>query len=151
MKYVHTNIISDDVEKLADFYIKVFNCEKNWKDIKLIWKWLEEWTWVQNANIKWIFLKLPWYEQGWPMLEIFQYDEMLEKEKPIIANRKWFGHIAFQVDDIEKVLENAVQHGWTELWKIVSKEYKTGVLTFVYIRDPEWNIIELQKWENIKL
>ncbi|MBI2029914.1 VOC family protein [Candidatus Gottesmanbacteria bacterium] len=63
-----------------------------------------------------------------------------------VANREGYGHIAFQVDDIELVLKKAIEHGGKKVGKVVSKEYKKGTSTYIYMTDPEGNIVELQYW-----
>jgi hypothetical protein len=51
------------------------------------------------------------------------------------------------VDDVEKTLEELIQHGGSEYGELVTKEIENlGTITVVYARDPEGNIIELQKW-----
>lgn len=72
IKYVHTNIISKDWKKLADFYIKVFDCkpvppERNQKG-----SWLDKGTGVKDAHIKGMHLQLPGYGKNSPTLEIFR-------------------------------------------------------------------------------
>lgn len=145
-KYVHTNIIAKDCTKLADFYIEVFKCERAGKEYELYGDWLKEGANIKSAKLKGINLKLPGYEKDGPILEIFQYDEILEKPAPIAANREGFGHIAFHVDDIEAALGKMVSAGGNKLGKIVNKEFKNGTLSCTYATDPEGNIIELQKW-----
>lgn len=145
-KYAHTNIISKDCAKLADFYVTVFQCERAGKEYELYGDWLKEGANIKSAKLKGINLKLPGYEKEDPVLEIFQYDEMFEKAEPVAANRKGFGHIAFQVDDVATTLEKMVSCGGRKLGEIVNKEFRSGMLTFTYATDPEGNIIELQKW-----
>ena len=145
-KYVHTNIISKVCSKLANFYVEVFECERAGKEYELYGDWLKEGANIKSAKLKGINLKLPGYEKDGPELEIFQYDEMLEKTEPIAANREGFGHIAFKVDNVEAALEKMLTTGGSKLGEVVHKEFKSGTLTFTYAKDPEGNIIELQMW-----
>ena len=146
VKYVHTNIISKDWRRLADFYIKVFNCKPTAPERNLSGEWLEKGTGVKNAEIKGIHLELPGFEKG-PTLEIFQYHEMLEKPTPA-PNREGIGHLAFHVDDVNEILKKIISHGGNKLSEVVSKEFKSGTLVFTYATDPEGNIIELQTWNS---
>lgn len=65
-----------------------------------------------------------------------------------MANHTGFTHIAFKVEDVEKIYSDALKQGATQLGKITdSKIDGVGLLEFVYFRDPEGNIIEIQSWE----
>ncbi|MEZ4529350.1 MAG: hypothetical protein R2941_25860, partial [Desulfobacterales bacterium] len=91
IRYVHTNIIAQDWEKLADFYINVFGCRLKPPPRNLKGEWLSKASGVQNAQLKGAHLLLPGYGDDGPTLEIFSYTEMGEKEKSL-ANRKGLGH-----------------------------------------------------------
>jgi len=57
-------------------------------------------------------------------------------------------HIAFEVDDVQESAEKVKNHGGSLLGKITEKQIKgVGVISFIYARDPEGNIIELQSWK----
>lgn len=149
IRFAHTNIIAKDWKRLADFYQKVFACELIEPKRELEGEWLEKGTAIKNAKLQGAHLRLPGYTQDQaPTLEIFQYSENLAKSLPAKANREGFGHIAFQVDEIEAVLSKALKAGA----KILSKELveknieQVGKLKFLYILDPEENIVELQSW-----
>ena len=60
-------------------------------------------------------------------------------------------HIAFEVDDVDRTLEQALENG-AQLLGNVSKMTVNGVcsLKFVYFRDPEGNIVEIQSWKRWK-
>lgn len=146
MKYIHTNIISNDWKKLADFYIEVFNCKPVPPERSLKGKWLADGTGIKNASLKGIHLLLPGYDANGPTLEIFQY-ELNEKDLPqSFGNREGLRHLAFSVDNVEDVLGKVIQFGGSKIGEIVQKDFKTGTLIFTYVADPEGNIIELQKW-----
>ena len=81
-----------------------------------------------------------------PTLEIFTYETMVEKD-PIMAHHTGFTHLAFEVEDVEKTLKKALTKGGSPLGQVTRKEVEgVGLLTFVYFRDPEGNIIEIQSW-----
>ena len=145
IKYVHTNIIAKDWRKLMAFYIEVFDCRIKPPERNLRGKWLAEGTSVPDARLKGAHLLLPGYSGNGPTLEIYQYEANQEKPTPQ-ANREGFGHLAFLVEDVEKMQEKVIAHGGKTLGKIVEKSFDYGHLTFVYVLDPEHNIIELQNW-----
>ena len=63
------------------------------------------------------------------------------------ALREGYGHIAFEVDDVEGALQRLLDNGGQRLGRI-SRTAVSGVgeLEITYARDPEGNIIELQHW-----
>ncbi|HVY76865.1 MAG TPA: VOC family protein [Puia sp.] len=146
-KFAHTNIITEDWKRLADFYIKVFGCRPVLPERDLKGAWLDRATNIRNAHLKGVHLALPGYEGGLPTLEIFQYEKNLERGEAA-ANRKGFGHIAFRVDDVHQVLEAVVSNGGSQLGTVVETEIEqAGTITFVYAKDIDGNIIELQNWK----
>lgn len=147
MKYVHTNIVSSNVAKLADFYIKVFECKQLRPESQLYGDWLEKGTGVKGANIKQIDLQLPGYDANGPVLEIFEYSEIVGRQEVPRVNTKGLGHLAFKVDDVGEVLESVIENGGSKIGELVEKEFKSGTLTFVYMTDPEGNIVEIQSWK----
>ena len=74
MKYVHTNIISKDWRKLADFYTTVFECVIVPPERNQSGDWLSKGTGVPNAHLRGAHLRLPGYGENGPTLEIYQYD-----------------------------------------------------------------------------
>ncbi len=147
IKYVHTNIITDDWKKLAEFYIQVFECRALYPERDLSGTWLDAATCITNAHFTGIHLALPGYEENLPTLEIFQYGNN-EPNMPVLPNRKGFGHIAFKVGDVQAILDKLLLHGGGQVGSLVQTEVKgVGTLTFVYATDPDGNIIELQHWK----
>jgi predicted enzyme related to lactoylglutathione lyase len=81
-----------------------------------------------------------------PTLEIFSYDELVELGMPV-ANECGFAHIAFAVDDVDQVLQAVIAAGGGTVGSIATTKVDgVGMLRVVYARDPEANIVELQKW-----
>ncbi len=79
-------------------------------------------------------------------LEIYQYIQSEERLSPK-ANREGIAHIAFEVDNVQEATTEVLKHGGSKIGDITSSEVKgVGLLTFVYLSDPEGNIIELQSW-----
>ncbi|WP_217587518.1 VOC family protein [Lentibacillus saliphilus] len=147
IKYAHTNIVAKDWRRLSDFYIRVFNCKPVLPERDLSGKWLDKVTNIENVHIKGIHLTLPGFDDG-PTLEIFQYyPENLDKQQSHISSQG-FGHIAFVVDNVEEVLNTLIEHGGQKYGSLEEREYESlGILTVVYAKDPEGNIIEIQNWK----
>jgi predicted enzyme related to lactoylglutathione lyase len=145
-KYVHTNLVARDWKRLVRFYCDAFACEPNGPERDLSEAWLEKVSAVPNAHLRGVHLRLPGYDRDGPTLEIFSYDQLIERDPPK-ANERGFGHIAFAVDDVDEALKAVMAAGGGAVGEIVAAEVAgVGLLRVVYARDPEGNIIELQKW-----
>jgi catechol 2,3-dioxygenase-like lactoylglutathione lyase family enzyme len=102
---------------------------------------------IDNAHLSGIHLALPGYNNNLPTLEIFQYDSNLNNldSQP---NRKGYGHIAFKVDNVREVLTRLLENGGTKVGEIVTTQISnSGQITFVYAKDIDGNIIEIQNWK----
>ena len=145
-RFVHTNLIARDWKRLARFYEQVFGCTPIPPERELVGQWLEKGTGVPDAQICGMHLRLPGCGDEGPTLEIFQYNHQEERLKTA-SNRPGFAHIAFAVDDVESARDAVLAAGGGVVGKVVSVEVSdVGTVTFVYLTDPEENIIELQNW-----
>ncbi len=146
MKFAHTNIVSENWRSLVDFYVKTFECRILPPIRKQSGEWLEKGTGLKGAQLEGAHLLLPGHGENGPTLEIYEYKN-IEKQEPVLPNKRGFGHIAFEVESVENVLESLLRNGGSALGQITKREVKgVGVITFVYARDPEGNLIELQSW-----
>lgn len=147
MRYIHTNIIARDWEKLSEFYKDVFECRKVPPQRNLKGEWLDRLTGIKDAHIEGVHLALPGYDDCLPTLEIFSYNlygEVLQKN----INNYGFSHIAFEIENVEETLNKIKSAGGGQVGEIVKTKYPNGqVATFVYATDIEGNIIELQSWD----
>jgi catechol 2,3-dioxygenase-like lactoylglutathione lyase family enzyme len=145
-RFVHTNLISRDWKKLVRFYCNVLGCVPKGPDRNFSGDWLDRLTALRSAHLRGIHLLLPGYGEAGPTLEIFSYDSMKERSMPTV-NESGFAHIAFAVDDVDEALEAVKAAGGGTVGEIVLTEVDgVGSLRVVYARDPEGNIVELQKW-----
>ena len=145
-RFVHTNLTGRDWKNLVRFYCNVFGCVLQGPDKDYSGEWLDRVTALQNAHLRGIHLLLPGYGENGPTLEIFSYESMpagsLRK-----ANEPGLGHIAFSVDNVEQALAEVQKAGGGAVGEIVMTNVEgVGTLHVVYARDPEGNIVELQKW-----
>jgi len=146
MKYKHTNIIAKDWRALARFYEEVFGCVRVPPERHLEGEWLAKGTGVPGARFSGVHLRLPGCGESGPTLEIYQYSRNKQRSASA-ANREGFSHIAFEVDDVAQMLEQILTHGGKSIGSVVSQDLEgIGRLTFVYVADPEGNILELQSW-----
>jgi len=147
IKFAHTNIVARNWEKLAQFYIDVFNCEPVYPERDMSGEWIDRITMIRDVHIEGIHLRLPGYENG-PTLEIFKYEKNDAKDRDMLINHYGFAHIAFHVDDVDETLDKFLEFGGSKYGQLVEKEMKgLGILTIIYAKDPEGNIVEIQNWK----
>lgn len=146
MRYVHTNLVARDWRALSAFYQRVFGCEPAGPERDLAGDWLSAGTAVSAAHLRGQHLRLPGHGARGPTLEIFEYAEVLPGLAPA-ANRVGLGHLAFEVDDVASATRAVIDAGGSAHGQVAVHDVPgVGRLTFVYVRDPEGNLIELQSW-----
>jgi len=144
---VHTNIVTGDWQRLARFYETVFACRRLRPSRRLGGELIARGTGLATAQLEGVHLALPGHAPGGPTLEIFQYEEIAARAEAM-PNARGFGHIAFEVADVAATRELALRHGGVSLGDIVCVPVAgVGAVTFVYVRDPDGNIIEVQSWD----
>jgi len=147
IKFVHTNIIAQEWQKLAQFYINVFDCQPVYPERDLKGDWMDKLTNIPEVQVKGVHLRLPGYENG-PTLEIFSYNKAELRENNPLVNAQGFAHIAFLVDDVDAVLQKLLEYGGSKYGELIEKELSgLGVIKVIYAKDPEGNIIEIQNWK----
>ncbi|MEL7500374.1 MAG: VOC family protein [Planctomycetota bacterium] len=146
MKYAHTNIVCRDWKRLSEFYMNTFRCEVVPPVRRQSGDWLASGTGVKNASLKGVHLLLPGHGKDGPTLEIYQYDDLVDQAETV-PNMRGLGHLAFEVDNVQATLAELLQNGGTRFGNVTTRHLESiGELTFVYCRDPEGNLIELQSW-----
>ena len=145
-RFAHVDVVAADWRRLARFYEDVFGCVRVPPERRLEGDWLSRATGVPDAALQGVHLRLPGYDAGGPTLEVFQYSEELDR-LPGAANRRGFGHAAFEVDDVAAAALRVCSEGGRMIGDVVSREIPgAGFITFAYVTDPEDNVIELQHW-----
>jgi catechol 2,3-dioxygenase-like lactoylglutathione lyase family enzyme len=148
MRFTHTNIAAKNWKSLSEFYINVFDCAIKPPERKLSGDWLDRATGLQDAALEGVHLRLPGYGDNGPTLEIFTYQKM-DAGNPIMANHVGLTHIAFEVDNVDQTYDEALKNGAQPLGQVTEKKVEgVGELKFVYLRDPEGNIVEIQSWKS---
>jgi catechol 2,3-dioxygenase-like lactoylglutathione lyase family enzyme len=146
-KYKHTNIVARDWRRLARFYCDVLGCALVPPERDLSGDWLSKGTGVHNARFAGAHLRLPGHGDNGPTLEIYEYSKN-EPRSATAANREGIMHLAFEVASVEEATSQVLKHGGSKVGEVVSAPVSgVGLLTFVYVADPEGNIIELQSWK----
>ncbi len=73
--------------------------------------WLDSVTSLRIAHLTGVHLRLPGYGEDGPTLEIFNYDELVDRVRLPGANQCGFAHIAFAVDDVDQALQAVIAAG----------------------------------------
>lgn len=145
-KFAHTNLIAKDWRTLAAFYGQLFGCTPVPPERDFRGPDLDRGTGIPGAHLQGAHLRLPGHGPDGPTLEIFHYDELATRAETAV-NRPGFGHIAFQVDDVPSARQAVLAAGGHPVGEIVTLTTSTGgIVTWVYVTDPEGNVIELQSW-----
>jgi glyoxylase I family protein len=147
IRFVHSNLIARDWQRLAQFYQEVFGCRPVPPERHYAGSDLERGTGVRGSELHGVHLRLPGYGENGPTMEIYTYNVLQEGGLPAV-NRPGFGHIAFSVDDVPEARQAILTAGGGSVGEVVTLQLATGArVTWCYMRDPEGNIIELQSWE----
>ena len=145
-RFAHVNLIARNWRRLAEFYQQVFGCTPVPPERDLAGQWLDDATGVPHARIRGVHLRLPGHGDCGPTLEIFTYNQLQQRPETAV-NRPGLGHLAFVVDDVQAACDAVLAAGGHAVGQPITVEIPgAGTITFVYVTDPEGNIIELQKW-----
>lgn len=145
-RYGHTNLIAREWRALARFYQDVFGCEPVPPERQYRGPELEAGTGVPGSTLEGVHLRLPGFGADGPTLEIYSYTVTPDSTRPEV-NRPGFGHICFIVPDVEEAQREVLASGGSVVGDIVALTTTSGArVTWCYMRDPEDNIIELQRW-----
>jgi catechol 2,3-dioxygenase-like lactoylglutathione lyase family enzyme len=146
VRFTHVNLVARDWRALVRFYGDVFGCVPVPPERNQSGPWLDAATTISGLRIRGMHLRLPGHGADGPTLEIYGYDP--SKDAPLPAcNRPGFGHLAFAVDDVEEVCADVLRAGGSRVGDIVTTDIPdAGQIQFAYMRDPEGNILEIQKW-----
>ena len=78
-------------------------------------------------------------------------DLPVRRDRPRIRGPRWdrpgWGHVAFQVPDVPAAVDAVVAAGGPRFGEVVTMRRGTaGTITWVYTKDPDGNLVELQAW-----
>ena len=142
MKFTHVSMVARDTDRLADFYKTVFDCDDLYPRKKMSGELLSQGNGVPDAEIYAAWLSLPGVDG--PFLEIFEYRNSQDCPAPPVT-QPGYGHISFEVKDIQATVNAIIEAGGTPLGKITDFGTAEAPYIYVYVRDPEGNVVELEQ------
>lgn len=142
MKINHVSIVAKDADKLAIFYIDVFGC-KDFRPRRVL---SGERVWRGNGlahvDIYSVWLSFP--VSNGPILELLQYTAWLDRAPPAV-NEAGYGHIAFEVMNIDATYAAIISGGGTAVGEITNFGTADTPHRIVYMRDSQGNILEIEQ------
>lgn len=141
MRFDQVKFVANDVERLIAFYVEALDCsvargpvEVNDPEI------IGAIGAPPGSRITLAMLSLPGPEEG-VVLELYSIagdDALVWPYSP------GQGQIAFQVDDVDAVVVRAISSGGSRLGEVADWQTPWGsTARFVYLRDPEGNIVDV--------
>ena len=97
---------------------------------------------LPDVDIYSVWLKLPGSDG--PFLELLQYEKMPDRPLPQV-NAPGYGHIAFEIQDIDRTIAAILQSGGQKIGEITNFGSTEAPVLLIYMRDPEGNILELEQ------
>jgi catechol 2,3-dioxygenase-like lactoylglutathione lyase family enzyme len=142
VRFDRAKFIARDVEALAGFYEEALDCETVVPTRDITDGVVARAVGVPGADLKLTVLRLPGRGEHGPVLEIYS----VSGGEPV---PDWHyvpgqGQLAFEVEDLESSIRRVIAAGGSSLGEVVRWQAPSGAeARFVYLRDPEDNIIDL--------
>ena len=150
IRLAHASITAKDLKKLRAFYEKALGFAVARPERDFSGEWLDKGTGVPRARIRRVHLKLPDDDRCGTLLEIIEYAGKAGESATPAADTPGLRHLAFEFgtpEELARIHELVLDNGGGKLGEISEKEIEgLGTVTFVYMTDPEGNIIELLNW-----
>lgn len=142
MRLAHINLVARNADALAAFYVSVMKCHIFREPRTLSGEIVSKGNGLPNSEIRSIWLRFPGLEH--PFLEIHEHSVTHHRNHPRV-NEPGYGHLAFQVEDINSTLSSIIEAGGCQIGQITDFGTPETVYLIAYARDPEGNVLELEQ------
>ncbi|HET7289236.1 MAG TPA: VOC family protein [Thermodesulfobacteriota bacterium] len=149
-RLAHVSITVKDLDRLAEFYRKALGFTEVRPEKGFSGAWLEKGTGVPGASIRRVHLRLPGSSPDVALLELIEYAGKAEDKSPPAADSTGLRHIAIETgsaSELARLRDLVIENGGSGLGDISENRIDgLGTVTFIYMTDPEGNIVELLNW-----
>ncbi|MBI1281472.1 MAG: VOC family protein [Anaerolineaceae bacterium] len=134
----HVGIIVNDLEAAKTFFLDL-GFEVMGEEFGFKGEWIDRLVGLKNVHTEAVMIKLP---GGGANLELIKYHTPpAENNSPLpLSNSIGIGHIAFEVEDIETIVEKIKSKGMELVGEIQNYE---NMYKLCFIRGPEGIILDL--------
>jgi glyoxylase I family protein len=140
VRFDQVKILARDLEPLLRFYQEALGCELVIPPL-VTEDVVSRGVGVPGATVTLSALRLPGRGDRGPVLELYSVEGQVPDDWDF---RPGNGQLAFQVDDLEAAIGKVVAAGGSQLGEVVEWQGPSGATArFVYLRDPEGNIVDL--------
>ena len=146
----HTNIVVDDLESMTKFYSEVLGL-KPIKHASIDGPWVDQLVGLTSVAADVVYLEAP----DGSRIELIRFRQPQAGRPPQLErpNTPGLRHVAFRVDNIERMAAGLKSHGVTllsDVQKVPDAQvtYEGGARKrLVYFHDPEGNLLELCEYQ----
>ena len=137
----HVNVVVSDLEEAKEFFLQLGFAAGD--ESELSGKWISSIVALPDVRARYVTLKLPGTETN---LELIEYINPPSERDPNMdkANRMGFRHIAFEVENIDKVVQEFKDKG-NKFISPIHTYPKTGK-RLVYFWGPDGILLELAQY-----
>ena len=147
-KFRHIAIVVNDFDKMVDFYSKTLGFTVI-REFDIASEDFRKGVGISDAKARGAHLSIP---GNGVEIEMFEYNQKADRIKELsVANYPGFRHIAFFVENLEdtyKCLKETGIEFFSEPITVKEPQSVAG-FRFIYFKDPEGNIIELNQLPEI--
>lgn len=142
MRLLHVSLTARNADQLSAFYKEAFGFVERRAPRRLSGAAVSRGNGLPDNDIYSIWLDLPGHTE--PFLEIMEYAVTAPRGLPAV-NAPGFGHLAFEVADLEETLQRMQGLGGSLQGEITNFGSDDQPYLIVYARDLEGNILELEQ------
>lgn len=140
VRFDQTKFLSRDPKSLASFYEGALDCVTV-VPLQEVDQAVSKAVGVPEATVSLTILRLPGRGDRGPVLELYSVEGPRPSDWHYQPGQ---GQIAFEVEDLESAIGKFVAAGGTSVGEVVEWTAPSGAVgRFVYLADPEGNIVDL--------